>query len=165
MDIKLGRVEFSEINSSSIKKLYDYWKQKCAGREFPGIKDINIKDITEAVPCIYFTEIHYSPLRFYFTNVGSKVVEFEEADFNDRWLHDLVESEEWDSVDALLEVNSMKLALRTRVPVFGKEEMYWKEKFSTDFSAISQWGLFPLSDDNKNITHCITYTDYGDENE
>jgi len=160
MDITLGRVDYSEIDSPGIKKYFGYWKQKCAGRQFPSIKDININDIPEAVPYIYFVEIHQQPLRFFFTSVGSEVVEYEESDFNEKWLHELVEEEDWDPIDALIETNSMKLAIRQRIPVFGKDEMYWK---TSDFTAISQWGLFPLSDDNENITHCVTYTDYGDD--
>jgi hypothetical protein len=72
VDTKLGRLDYSEINSPGITEYYNYWKKKCSGRQFPSVKDIGINDIPNATPYIYFAEIHYLPLRIFFTFIFYK---------------------------------------------------------------------------------------------
>jgi len=124
VDIQFGRFEFSDIDSPGIKKYYDFWKQKCSDRLFPSSKDIDFNDVPEVTPYLYFTEIHYFPLRLFFTFVGSLVVEYEESDFNAVWMHE-IDEDDWERVDKLGEINAAKLIMRKKAPVFGRDEAHW----------------------------------------
>ena len=150
---EFGYVPFSKITSPGIREAYNYWKNKCAGRDFPKYENFNLNDIPACKPYLVSAEIHHLPLRLYYLFLGDELLRIEGDDITNKWLHEL---DDWNAVDKLNEMNEYIYCLKERAPVFGIDEIYWIENIDDPM----QWAIFPFSDDGKTITHGIMYNDY-----
>lgn len=156
MEIEIGFIDISQVVSPGIKKFYAYYQEKCRGRQWPSIEDINLNELSDIADYLISAEYHYPPLKIQYTNVGKEIERCEGVNTENMWLHEV---EDYEAIDKLAEINAVKHLLSYKKPVFGIDELYWliglygREEYL-------EYGMFPLSDDGEKITHNISFNDY-----
>lgn len=141
-----------QCTSPLVKRVCEYWKNKCSGKQLPKSQDFNLNDIPDCKPYIYFLEYHQRPIRVLFKFQGKKAIEIEGKDINGMWCADI---DAWDSVDKLIEYNKALKVIRRGKPWCGAEAAYWIEG-----DLYFEFANLPMSDDGETITGMLTLCDY-----
>ncbi|HVJ43749.1 MAG TPA: PAS domain-containing protein [Dongiaceae bacterium] len=74
------------LHSSTLQRLYDYWRSKWHGSLLPGRADIDPIDFSYALGDITLVDVLYEPLRFRFRLDGTRHVEHFGFDMTGRFL-------------------------------------------------------------------------------
>ncbi|MDY0882206.1 PAS domain-containing protein [Dongia soli] len=141
----------ANLNSAVLSGLDAYWRQQCAGRDMPRRADIDPIALKQILPRIILTRIEYAPLRILYTVVGTQCVASAGFDYTGYYL---------DELDMSAEVGTHWPAVYGRIiderrPVFGVCGTALSNGQSRPYVA----GLYPLSDENGEISHVIAIED------
>jgi len=76
------------IETTTLRAIYDYWRSKCRQNRLPVRADLNPADIPRLLPFIYIVDVEREPLRFRFRLVGTRVCEWFGHDATGRYVDD-----------------------------------------------------------------------------
>ena len=144
--------DIREIRSPRIHRLHDYWQQQRGrqGGQLPRRSDIAPDDIKDLLPSIMIVDVEHDPLRFRYRLVGTRVVEYNGAEFTGRYLGEIGWPEEQDLMDSYAAV------VNSREPIFGL----------LDWGLISgavgrcEFARLPLSEDGDSVSQILAMEDY-----
>ncbi|HVI90527.1 MAG TPA: PAS domain-containing protein [Dongiaceae bacterium] len=74
------------LSSSTLRRLYDYWRNKWHGADLPGRQDIDPIDFSYALGDVTLVDVFYDPMRFRFRLDGTRHVEHFGFDMTGRFL-------------------------------------------------------------------------------
>src|SRR5262249_62165733 len=81
------------LSSSTLRRLYDYWRDKWNGTDLPGRPDIDPVDFSYALGDVTLVDVLYDPLRFRFRLDGTRHVEHFGFDMTGQFLDAFPEPE------------------------------------------------------------------------
>ena len=76
----------SSIKDDGLRRLYQYWDGKRAGRRFPARVDIDPLDFPYILGWVALLDVSYNPLRFRYRLHGSELVEYHGVDMTGKFL-------------------------------------------------------------------------------
>ena len=140
-----------QVRSPAIVELHGYWRAKLRGRPMPAPADIDPSEIRQLLPSIIIAEYVGAPVRVRYRLVGTQQVYYNGLDFTGLYL---------DEIDWGIETDFVRLVhetLRTTAaPVVGQYQ--WG--FRDNILGFAEFGVFPLSEDRKNVARCIGLDDF-----
>jgi hypothetical protein len=143
---------WQEVRSPLVHDLRRYWLGKCGTSTVPAPADIDPTEIPHLLPSIVMAEYVGDPVRVRYRLVGTLQVRQNGLDFTGLHLDEL----DWGAYnDFVRDVHARIRA--TAAPVFGAYEWDLRERGR----ALVQFGSFPLSEDGRHITRCLTIDDFG----
>jgi hypothetical protein len=80
-----------QIRRPMLRRLYAYWDDRRAGREFPGRSDIDPLDMSFALGNISLVDVLHEPLRFRYRLHGSLIAERVGIDMTGRFVDEIAE--------------------------------------------------------------------------
>ena len=78
-----------ELDDNRLRRLFDYWLEKCGERPFPGKAAIDPVEFAFVLGYVTLVEVEREPRRYRFRLDGSILVELSGADYTGRYLHEL----------------------------------------------------------------------------
>ena len=81
-------VGVARIRCPKLRRLYEYWRSKCAGDRLPSRRDIDPTEIPDILPQIFLIDVQRDPLRFRFRLVGTTVCRLAGRDATGMYLDD-----------------------------------------------------------------------------
>jgi|RhiMethySRZTD1v2_1073278.scaffolds.fasta_scaffold00919_38 hypothetical protein len=140
-----------QVRSPAVMELHAYWHSKLGGRLMPSPADIDPSEIRRLLPSIIIAEYLAEPVRVRYRLVGTLQVYYNGLDFTGLYL---------DEIDWGIENDFVRLVhqtlLATAAPVVGHYE--WG--FRDNILGFAEFGVFPLSEDGKNVARCIGLDDF-----
>ena len=71
------------------RQLFEYWREKAAGRRFPARRDLDPLDMVYVLPFLSLVDVLRNPLRFRGRLIGTSIVEKSGFDLTGKWLDEL----------------------------------------------------------------------------
>jgi hypothetical protein len=140
-----------QVRSPIVVELAGYWRSKLRGRPMPAPVDIDPSEIRQLLPSIIIAEYVGAPVRVRYRLVGTQQVYYNGLDFTGLYL---------DEIDWGIENDFVRLVhetlLATAAPVVGQYQ--WG--FRDSVLGFAEFGVFPLSEDGKNVARCIGLDDF-----
>jgi len=140
-----------EVPSPSVADLLGYWRTKPRGRQMPAPADIDPAEIRQLLPSIIIAEYIGEPVRARYRLVGTLQGYYNGMDFTGLYLDEIDWGIENDFV--LLVHGTLR---KTAAPVLG----YYQWGFRDSILGFAEFGVFPLSEDGKNVARCIGLDDF-----
>ena len=148
---QLSTRTLDQINSSSLRRLSQYWHSKTApGQPLPYRKDIDAVDLRDLLPIISISDVEYEPLRFRYRLVGTRVVEYNHQEFTGKYLGEVG----WVGESLLL--SAYVEAVTRQRPNYG----VYAWELITGGKGRCEFAIFPLVNDSGHIHQVIAAEDY-----
>jgi hypothetical protein len=112
-----------QVQSPILRRVLNYWVDKCAGRRMPSRKDIEPLDLRDALGFISLIEIRRNPLRFYFRLDGTKQVELFQIDCTGRFLDEC-----FDEQHLAVAQKSYREVTETGLPSYYRRQLPYYER-------------------------------------
>ena len=142
---------WQEVRSPLVLDMRSYWLGKCGTRALPTPADIDPTEIPNLLPSIVMAEYAGDPARVRYRLVGTLQVFQNGLDFTGLTLDEL----DWGTYNHF--VRDIHARIRaTAAPVFGAYE--WDLRDSG--RGLVEFGSFPLSEDGRHVTRCLTIDDF-----
>jgi len=93
------------------------------------------------------------PFRVKFRLVGTELARFYGREVGGKWLDEI---HDWSDIDIIDTLQVFRRVFETASPVFGLSLCLWDENPDHMF----EFGCFPLSEDGREVTHCLGIDDY-----
>jgi hypothetical protein len=142
----------AEARSAALKQFHAYWLRQRGERTLPSKSSIDPADIKDILPYVIIADVFDSPLRVRYRLVGTEIVRLRGREFTGKWLHEL----QWNPVFLDRVLNEYRVLIDGRQPVIGVDDLYPANGPSLAY----EWGMFPLSDDGVQVTHCLAIEDH-----
>ncbi|TDQ80849.1 PAS domain-containing protein [Dongia mobilis] len=144
--------------SAMIAQVRDYWRAQCRDGRFPRRGDIDPLGLRGVLPYLSIMEFapptpRGDPFRIKFRLVGSELARFYGSEVTGKWLDEIPD---WSDVDTADTLAVFRRVYDSAAPVYGLSLCLWEENPDHVF----EFGCFPLSEDGRNVTHCLGIDDY-----
>jgi hypothetical protein len=135
----------AEVTSEEIRRLYDYWKTRLAGRRYPARRDIDPLDFRYLLGSIMLVDVLRSPLRFRIRLQGVELVKYFGRDLTGKFFDDIARPE----LRAFI-LQRAKELIEAGEPYFARREVI-VDKQSIRFEA----AMLPLANDGETIDMAV----------
>jgi hypothetical protein len=139
--------------SAMIGRVREYWRARCGVSKLPRRADIDPLDLRDVLPYLSVMEYADPPFRLKFRLIGTELARFYGCDVSGKWIDEIAE---WAPEDIVDTVAVFRRVYDLGVPVYGLSLCTWENNPDHIF----EFACFPLSDDGRNITHCLSIDDY-----
>lgn len=131
------------VERRMVPRLVRYWLEKCAGRDFPSLDDIEPRDLGDVWNSCFVLDTISSPNFPYFHYLGPSLAKYS----------GVLLSGEQDWTQTLLDqaVRNYRDALEQRTPILGEDELVRFDGSRILFRSV----LLPLSDDQKTVNYIL----------
>lgn len=144
--------EFLARCAEQVRQVYQYWKDKCAGRTMPQRRDVDPLDIARHLPNITLVDVVPDTRRYVYRVVGTREVDARGADPTG---HSVLDSYFCSSRDAAL-VGYDRVCSERR-PLFRDGQFFAESGRRTGRQTI----FLPLSVDGETVSQIMIYSLHG----
>jgi len=140
-----------QIESRSIRTLYDYWRGKFRGTALPRRADIDPADIPQLVPQIMIVDVERNPFRVRYRLVGTKIVEMTGFEFTGKYLDEIaLPNDKGPFIECYQRACEANAAVMTRI------------RWRLDADTITEYDVcfLPLSDDGVTVNKVLSMECY-----
>jgi hypothetical protein len=140
-----------QVESTAIRKLFEYWRSKCAGRDMPRRADIDPVEIPTLMPNLLVADIEYDPFRVRYRLVGTRVVEMTGYEFTGRYLDEIALPNDEGPFQ-----ECYQLACESRSPVMSRIKWHLAPNTTEEYDIC----ILPLSDDGRRVNMALAIECY-----
>lgn len=129
------------VRSPIVREMLAYWQSKLAGRRLPRPADIDPTEIPKLIASIVICDLESDPFRIRFRLAGTRQVHVLGNELTGRYVDEM----DWEEGPFVHRIFAQ--ARDTAAPVFG----YYHWTFREGTPGASEFGLFPLSEDDRTV--------------
>jgi hypothetical protein len=143
--------EFLKTCHERIRRFYEYWRSKCAGRRMPARADLDPREMAMFMPGIIIVDVVPDDRRFVYRLVGLREVQLRGRDPSG-----ISVGEAFFGVSAEASLSTYQRVVDTRAPFFQSDP------FQTPSGRVNNGEILflPLSDDGEVANKVIVFTHY-----